>query len=163
MFRRARSGEGRRTLMSLMQQVALETLPGGQRLSSQTKDTGRTIRPPDGPVETGENTRRRYLLHRFWQAARGFWGRKGPRAAWVLSGLTLLAVLANLAALYGINVWNRALFDGLEKHEASWVLFLSLIYFPLMATSVFLNVMQVYGRMTLQRCWRAWLNNQLVE
>jgi vitamin B12/bleomycin/antimicrobial peptide transport system ATP-binding/permease protein len=41
-------------------------------------------------------------------------------------------------------------------------LFLSLIYFPIMVASVFFNVMQVYGRMTLQRRWRAWLNDHLV-
>jgi len=57
-----------------------------------------------------------------WRDARGFWGPRGSGSAWVMSGLTLLTVLANLAALYGMNVWNRALFDGLERHEASRVL-----------------------------------------
>jgi vitamin B12/bleomycin/antimicrobial peptide transport system ATP-binding/permease protein len=102
------------------------------------------------------------LLHRFWRDARGYWGRRGRGSAWALSGLTLLTILANLAALYAMNLWNRALFDGLEKHDASRVLFLSLIYFPIMVASVFFNVVQVYGRMTLQRRWRAWLNDHLV-
>jgi vitamin B12/bleomycin/antimicrobial peptide transport system ATP-binding/permease protein len=146
--------------MSTIQEVEPETLP---ELSSVTKEGRRSNGPTDGPIEAEENTRRRYLLRRFWQDARGFWGQKGPRSAWALSGLTILTVLANLAALYGINIWNRALFDGLEKHETGWVLFLSLIYFPIMAASVFFNVMQVHGRMTLQRHWRAWLNNQLIE
>jgi vitamin B12/bleomycin/antimicrobial peptide transport system ATP-binding/permease protein len=61
-----------------------------------------------------------------------------------------------------MNLWNRALFDGLEKHDASRVLFLSLVYFPIMVASVFFNVMQVYGRMTLRLRWRAWLNDHLV-
>jgi vitamin B12/bleomycin/antimicrobial peptide transport system ATP-binding/permease protein len=73
-----------------------------------------------------------------------------------------LTILADLAALYAMNLWNRALFDGLETHNASRVLFLSLIYFPIMVASVFFNVMQVYGRMTLQRRWREWLNDHLV-
>jgi vitamin B12/bleomycin/antimicrobial peptide transport system ATP-binding/permease protein len=146
--------------MSTIQEVEPETLP---ELSSLTKEGRRSNGPTDGPIEAEENTRRRYLLRRFWQDARGFWGQKGPRSAWALSGLTILTVLANLAALYGINIWNRALFDGLEKHETGWVLFLSLIYFPIMAASVLFNVMQVHGRMTLQRHWRAWLNNQLIE
>lgn len=108
-------------------------------------------------------SRTRYLLSRFWAGALGFWGKRGVRAAWPLSGLILLTVLANLGAQYGMNLWNRALFDGLEKHNAQSVLFLSLIYFPIMLASVFVSVMQVYGRMTLQRHWRAWLNDRLVE
>src|SRR5262249_49245892 len=119
-----------------------------------------SVKETHGP--SGNGTRRRYLAHRFWRDARGFWGRKGGGSAWALSGLTLLTILANLAALYAMNLWNRALFDGLEKHDASRVLFLSLIYFPIMVASVFFNVMQVYGRMTLQRRWRAWLNDHLV-
>jgi vitamin B12/bleomycin/antimicrobial peptide transport system ATP-binding/permease protein len=147
-------------LISMAQQVDLETVPGTEQLPPSTKERGDLNGQPDGVVEA--NTRRRYLLRRFWRDARGFWGPRGSGSAWVLSGLTLLTVLANLAALYGMNVWNRALFDGLERHEASRVLFLSLIYLPIMVASVFFNVMQVYGRMTLQRRWRAWLNNHLV-
>src|SRR5207302_5339585 len=35
--------------------------------------------------------------------------------------------------------------------------------FPLLAVSVFVMVMQVNARMTLQRRWRAWLNDHLVD
>jgi putative ATP-binding cassette transporter len=128
--------------------------------SNEERDESGSL--PANPTEAEANTRRRYLIRRFWRDAGGFWGQTGSGWAWFLSGLTLLTVLANLAALYGINLWNRALFDGLERHDAGQVLFLSLIYFPIMAASVFFNVMQVYGRMTLQRRWRGWLNDQLV-
>jgi ABC transporter transmembrane region 2 len=54
--------------------------------------------------------------------------------------------------------------DGCARnHDAAAVLFLSLIYFPLLAASVGSTVVQVYVRMTLQRRWRAWLNDQLVD
>jgi vitamin B12/bleomycin/antimicrobial peptide transport system ATP-binding/permease protein len=53
-----------------------------------------------------------------------------------------------------MNLWNRAIFDSLEKHESSTVLFLSLIYFPLLASSVCFMAAQVYARMTMQRRWR---------
>ena len=119
------------------------------------------MKPLRGGAEI--NSQRRYLLRRFWRGALGFWGKKGALSAWALSSLILLTVLANLGALYGMNVWNRALFDGLETHNSQSVLFLSLIYFPIMAASVFFSVMQVYGRLTLQRRWRAWLNDHLVE
>ncbi|MCL2428977.1 MAG: ABC transporter ATP-binding protein/permease, partial [Alphaproteobacteria bacterium] len=36
-------------------------------------------------------------------------------------------------------------------------------YLPLLAGSVFVIVMQVFARMTMQRHWRAWLNNVLVD
>src|SRR3954452_7204832 len=83
--------------------------------------------------------------------------------AWALLGAILLTIVLNLAAAYGMNLWNRAIFDALEKHDSSTVLFLSLIYFPLLATSVCLMVVQVYARMTTQRRWRAWLTRHLLD
>ena len=40
---------------------------------------------------------------------------------------------------------------------------ISTSYLPLLAISVFLSVMQVYARMTIQMRWREWLNNGLVD
>ena len=144
--------------ISAAQHVGAESAPASEEPASSVEETG----GPTGEINAESETRRRYLLQRFWRDACGFWGGRGEGSAWALSGLTLLTILANLAALYAMNLWNRALFDGLEKHDASRVLFLSLIYFPIMVASVFFNVMQVYGRMTLQRRWRAWLNDHLV-
>src|SRR3977135_4068303 len=103
--------------------------------------------------ESGEDThelRRQYLLQRFWQTASGFWGKRGLRVAWILSGILLLIVLLNIAASYGMNLWNRAIFDALERKEANTVLLLSMIYFAILAASVILSVAQVYARMTIQ-------------
>jgi hypothetical protein len=36
-----------------------------------------------------------------------------------LSGAILLLILLNLAASYGMNIWNRAIFDALEKRDAA--------------------------------------------
>jgi vitamin B12/bleomycin/antimicrobial peptide transport system ATP-binding/permease protein len=105
---------------------------------------------------------RRLLVRRFWSTAIGFWGRHGRWTAWTLSAAVLAIILFNLAMLYAINLWNRKIFDGLQNHDASAVLFLSLIYFPLLAASVASTVVQVYMRMTLQRRWRAWLNDRLI-
>ena len=113
------------------------------------------------PGEDAGELKRRYLLRRFWKGAAGFWGRRGTRLSWVLSGGLLIIVLLNLATSYGMNVWNRGIFDALEKRDSPTVLFLSLLYVPLLAASVFLSVMQVYARMTLQRRWRAWLNREM--
>src|SRR5262249_40202149 len=70
-----------------------------------------------------EARRRRYLLRRFWLSARGFWGKRGGRLAWMLPAALTLIIVANVAVQYGINVWNRAIFDGLERHDAPMVFF----------------------------------------
>ena len=62
-----------------------------------------------------------------------------------------------------MNLWNRVIFDALERRDAETVLFCSVVYFPLFAASVGLVVAQVYARMTIQRRWRAWLNNHLLD
>jgi putative ATP-binding cassette transporter len=72
-------------------------------------------------------------------------------------------VLLGLATSYGINIWNRAIFDALERRDAGTVVFWSIVYFPLLAASVCLVIAQVYARMTMQRRWRAWLNNHLLD
>src|SRR5436305_14283268 len=83
-----------------------------------------------------DDLRRRLLLRRFWESAFGFWRRGGDRLAWLLSAGILLTILLNLGLSYAMNVWNRAIFDGLEQHDGQRVLYLSLIYFPLLAASV---------------------------
>ncbi|MBO0752063.1 MAG: ABC transporter ATP-binding protein/permease, partial [Bradyrhizobiaceae bacterium] len=103
------------------------------------------------------------LLLRFWQSAAGFWGRCGTPDAWLLSAALLVIVLFNLAASFGMNVWNRVIFDALQARDSGTVLELSLLYLPLLAGSVFLTVMQVLARMTMQRRWRAWLNAVIVD
>jgi putative ATP-binding cassette transporter len=113
--------------------------------------------------EASNRLRRRLLLRRFWRSARGFWGAGGDRLAWLLTGTILLTVLLYLAAAYGMNVWNRAIFDALERRDGGTVLYLSLIYVPLLAASVVVMLLQVYARMTTQRRWRAWLNDHLLD
>jgi ABC-type uncharacterized transport system fused permease/ATPase subunit len=113
-------------------------------------------------VTGADDLRRRHLLRRFWTSAKGFWGKDGYRSAWPLSGGMLLIIVLNLATLYGMNVWNRGIFDALDKRNSERVLELALIYFPLLVGSVFLGVLQVYARTSTQRRWRAWLSDHLV-
>jgi vitamin B12/bleomycin/antimicrobial peptide transport system ATP-binding/permease protein len=113
--------------------------------------------------ESLEARKRRYLLVRFWKSARGFWGANGGRGAWILPSALLIVIVLNVVAQYGINVWNRSIFDALEKRDSATVFFLSSIFLPLAGTSVFLGVLGVYARMSTQRRWRAWLNNHVVD
>jgi putative ATP-binding cassette transporter len=110
-----------------------------------------------------EQLRRRYLLRRFWRTALGFWGRRGGRLAWVLSAVLLLIIAVNVAATYGMNLWNRAIFDALQQKDTDAVLFLSLLYFGILVACVSLMVGQVYARLTIQRRWRKWLSDKLID
>src|ERR1044072_3691971 len=111
----------------------------------------------------GEKVPPRELLKRFWGAASLFWSRASKTAAWPLSGGLLLVIVLLVGAAYAMNLWNRAIFDGLQNKDAAAVANLSLLYFVLLAGSVGLSIIQTYRRMGLQRRWRAWLNDSLVD
>ena len=139
------------------------TPAGGNQLEYDTDDIDSKIADL-AEDEASNRLRRRLLLGRFWLSARGFWGPpRGDRLAWLLTATILLTVLLYLAASYGMNVWNRAIFDALERRDGGTVLYLSLIYVPLLVGSVAVMLLQVYARMTTQRRWRAWLNNHLLD
>ena len=129
----------------------------------ENEDADEAIADLDPGDEEANRRRRRLLLRRFWKSALGFWRRGGDRLSWALSAAVLCTIVLNLATAYGMNVWNRAIFDSLERRDASQVLFLSIIYFPLLMASVTLVMVQVYARMTTQRRWRAWLTNHLLD
>src|SRR6266446_6480640 len=118
---------------------------------------------PDMSPEEAEEARKDYLLTRFWISARGFWGKDGDRLAWLFSiGLAIL-IVGNVCFQYGINVWNRAIFDAIEKRDSATVFYLTAVFFPLAIGSVLLGVAQVFARMGIQRRWRAWLTNAVVS
>jgi vitamin B12/bleomycin/antimicrobial peptide transport system ATP-binding/permease protein len=110
-----------------------------------------------------EELRRKYLLRRFWHTASRFWTDPKSHMAWLLSGMLLVIILLNLAAAYAMNQWNRSIFDALEKKEASTVLTLSMVYVAILVISVAFAIVHVYARMTLQRRWRRWLTDILVD
>src|SRR4051812_2430543 len=117
---------------------------------------------PDMSPEEAEQARKDYLLTRFWISARGFWGKGGDRLAWMFTLGLLVLIVANVGFQYGINVWNRAIFDAIEKKDSGAVFYLSAVFFPLAVGSVLLGVAQVFTRMGIQRRWRAWLTNSVV-
>jgi vitamin B12/bleomycin/antimicrobial peptide transport system ATP-binding/permease protein len=143
-----------------------------QPIEDVVAETGKTIdAPPPEILETdpglspeeAEQIRRHYLLKRFWISAKGFWGVAGGSLAWVLTGGLLVLIFLQLSFQYGINLWNRAIFDALEKRDAAVVLHLTAVFFPLAIGSVLLGVIQVYTRMGIQRRWRAWLTSSVIS
>ncbi len=122
------------------------------------------IEPAEGLTpEEAEKARKKYLLKRFWISARGFWSRRGDGLAWPFSIGLLVMIGINVAFQYGVNVWNRGIFDAIEKRDASTVYFLASIFPPLVLGSVLIVTSQVYVRMRIQRRWRSWLTKLLVS
>ena len=104
-----------------------------------------------------------HLVWPFLKCAIGFWGSSGARLSWVLSGILLFILFLNLATSYGMNVWTREIFDALQATDSHRVIFLSSVYPLLLAGSTVVGIMHVYSRMTVQRRWREWLTNQLIN
>jgi len=144
---------------------SVEDIPQSEGLPPAARSDSTPSVPPDiRPQASGaDDLRRRFLLRRFWKSARGFWGQRGHRLAWPLCSAIFAVIILNLVTLYGVNIWNRGIFDALERRNSGRVFELALIYLPLLAASVCLAVVQVYARMTTQRCWRAWLNDHLLD
>ncbi|MFK4506548.1 putative ATP-binding cassette transporter [Bradyrhizobium huanghuaihaiense] len=103
----------------------------------------------------------RQLLLRFWRTARGFWTGKSARWAWLLTVLLVATVLLQLLTQYSLNFWNRDFFNAVERKNGNELLSQALRFIPLAAASLSLAVFSVWGRMTLQRKWRAWLSDEL--
>src|SRR6201994_595937 len=118
---------------------------------------------PELTPEEAEQVRKDYLLTRFWISARGYWGRHGDKLAWVFSIGLLILIIANVGFQYGINVWNRSIFDAIEKRDSAAVYHLTAIFFPLAIGSVVLGVAQVFTRMSIQRRWRTWLTTAVIS
>src|SRR3954453_15152246 len=96
-------------------------------------ESGKNVEPPPPELletdpelspEEAEQVRKDYLLTRFWISARGFWGAHGDRLAWAFSIGLLILIATNVGFQYGINVWNRAIFDAIEKRDSAAVFYL---------------------------------------
>jgi vitamin B12/bleomycin/antimicrobial peptide transport system ATP-binding/permease protein len=126
------------------------------------------VSPADGMAEnrassTPDPARRKYLLRRYWHGALGFWWRGAPGHAWLLTIALALIVISQVFIQYRINVWNRAIFDALQQKQAAEVLRQALIFMPLAIASILIAVAAVYGRMTIQRNWRRWFSDHIID
>ena len=96
------------------------------------------------------------LVRRFWRSAKGFWTGNQRRIAWIMTISLIALVVAQLAISYRINVWNREIFDALEKKDSAAVIHQSLLFIPLAVVSITIAIAVVWARMRIQRRWRAW-------
>jgi putative ATP-binding cassette transporter len=125
-------------------------------------DEGKENEDVEDPEEI-DRLKRKYMVRRFWQAARRFWTDHGSLTAWLLTGGLFAVIVLNIAAAYAMNVWHRNIFDALEKKDAGVVVQLAMVYLVILVISVLFWVAQVYVRMTLQRRWRKWLTDNLID
>jgi len=140
-----------------------EETPQGRASTVEVAPPPDVVEPdPDLTPEEAEQARKKYLLKRFWISARGYWGRSGDGFAWPCSIGLLVMIGMNVGFQYGINRWNRGIFDAIERHDAGTVYYLSAVFLPLVAGSVVLVTSQVYVRMMIQRHWRRWLATALI-
>src|SRR5688500_116542 len=97
--------------------------------------------------ELSEKAREKSLAQRFWRTARGFWTGEQRRVAWLMTGGLLALVLVQLWFSYRLNVWNRQVFDALEKKDGAAVLSQAYVFLPLAFGSIVAAVLIVYARM----------------
>lgn len=115
------------------------------------------MRRDDDPSTVGAEP-----LRRFWRTASGFWTGSGAWIPWTLIALLIVCVVTQLLVQYRLNLWNRDFFNALERREGREILQQTYLLPILAGCSVGLAVCAVWGRMTFQRSWRAWLTTQLL-
>jgi putative ATP-binding cassette transporter len=103
------------------------------------------------------------LLTRFWQSASGFWRGRSAWRAWFLVTLLIATVLLQLLTQYGLNFLNRDFFNAIGRKDAADLWIQALRFVPLAAASLFLTILSVGARMSMQRTWREWLSNHLYD
>jgi putative ATP-binding cassette transporter len=108
-----------------------------------------------------DKARQRALIRRFWQSAKLFWTGDQKRIAWLMTAAVVTLVVAQLAISYRINVWNREIFDAMEKKDGAAVLYQSGLFIPLAAISITIAVLVVWARLRTQRRWRAWFTEHV--
>jgi putative ATP-binding cassette transporter len=159
--------------------VFWEYEPGAKQHMSQTEtqrsaqaNSGEERHPSPEPTPTVEarpeelatpQHRSRHLLRRFLRSSAGFWSGEARAVAWRLTLALLGVIVLLIGAAYAMNVWNRLLFDALQQRDGALVARLAGFYAAILALSVGLSVGQVYLRTTLQRRWRAWVTDHLVD
>jgi putative ATP-binding cassette transporter len=100
---------------------------------------------------------------RFWGSASGFWLGLRAWRIWLLCASLVVIVGLQLYVQFRLNYWNRDFFDALENRSADRLRMQALLLIPLCAASVTLAVASVSGRMTVERKWREWLTEHLIE
>jgi putative ATP-binding cassette transporter len=101
-------------------------------------------------------------LRRFFQSASGYWTSQPAREAWIVTTSLVVVVLVSLGITYSINLWNRSFFDAIEAKNTAIATHQAILFPALVGAYLVLCVFGMWARMTLQRTWRAWLNEHIL-
>lgn len=115
------------------------------------------------PPTTYATPDERHLIARYWQSASGFWRGAGAWRAWLLAAILVATVLLQLLVQFWLNFWNRDFFNAIERKDSAELWRQAMIFLPLAVGSLTLAIASVWGRMTMQRTWRAWLSAYLYD
>ncbi len=102
------------------------------------------------------------VARRFLRFAGGFWRGESTRSAWLLTAGLALFLILSMGVTLGLNRWQKAFFDALERKDmeaAGWAV---LIFVAIIAAMAAIGVGIVLTREYLQVRWRAWLVERLV-
>jgi putative ATP-binding cassette transporter len=103
------------------------------------------------------------LFLRYYRTASGFWRGKKGMFAWGLLFLLIFLIFFQLVIQYLINFWNRDFFNALDARDTAQLWKEAGLFFPLAFSSIFIAIVNVWAKMTVQRGWREWLSKRLVE
>jgi putative ATP-binding cassette transporter len=103
------------------------------------------------------------LFFRYWKSASKFWYGSTGLKAWALFSFLIFLILFQLLIQYLINYWNRDFFNALNNKNTSLLWTQAIYFLPLALGSVGIAVLNVLTKMTLQRNWREWLSNYLIQ
>src|ERR1700722_13579954 len=113
---------------------------------------------PDDPRPNARGSVRAY-----WRLAGDYWKGQTAVQAWALTITGVVLVDSNILVQYGINVWNRAFFNALQKHDQTFAYQAIVLFFILAFAAALVAVLQLIFRMKLQILWRQWLTRHLVS
>jgi putative ATP-binding cassette transporter len=118
---------------------------------------------PAAELFTQKTDRSFARVRRFWTTAREYWRPGRSRLAWPLTVSLGAVVLASLAITYGLNLWNRHFFDALQAKDTSVALHQGLMFPVWVGAYLAMCVFAMWARMTMQRTWRAFVNDRLLD
>jgi ABC-type uncharacterized transport system fused permease/ATPase subunit len=107
----------------------------GKRTSKGTQDTEKSrgaeekIKALERPHADAGELKKALSTSALLEERGRFWGKRGSACRGFFPEPFLLIILLNLATSYGMNLWNREIFDALEKRDSQTVLFLSMLTF----------------------------------
>ncbi len=108
-----------------------------------------------------DSAERTPVLRPFFALSRGFWTGATSGRAWLLSGLVIGCVIAQIATQVAMNTWNRVFFDALERRDAEGV-WTTIWWLPIIVLAIALVLSSlIVTRMTLQMRWREWLTKRM--